>query len=67
MDIGQASHSQEEHWEHMGEQSRDDNHWSYIDALGKGKGGKGKGGYGKATGKGLPRQCYTCGETGHHS
>ena len=42
MDIGQASHAQEGYWEHMGEQSCNDNYWSYIDALGKGKGGKGK-------------------------
>ena len=49
MDIGQASHAQEEYWEHMGEQSRDDNHWSYIDALGKGKG------------KGRTLICWICG------
>ena len=67
MEIDQAAHAHWEHWEHAGEQDGDANHWSYIDALGKGKGGKGKGGYGKATGKGFPRQCYTCGETGHLS
>ena len=67
MDIGQAAHAHGEHWEHTGVHFGDDYYWSYIDALGKGKGGKGKGGYGKATGKGFPRQCYTCGETGHLS
>ena len=65
MDIGQTARAQDEYWEHPAEQNQDDGHWSYIDALGKGKGGKGKGKYGKATGKGFPRQCYACGEQGH--
>ena len=63
MDISQASHMQDMHWE----SHHDEHQWNYLDALGKGKGGKGKGGYGKATGKGFARQCYTCGESGHLS
>ena len=67
MDISQASHVQDMHWEHAGESHHDECQWNHLDALGKGKGGKGKGGCGKATGKSFARQCYTCGESGHLS
>ena len=65
MDIGQASHAHDEHWEYDWESSGGEYGWGYVDALSKGKGGKGKGKYGKATGKGFAGQCYTCGELGH--
>ena len=64
MDIGLTSRVPETYWEPMREPQHE-HQWSYVDALGKGKGGKGKGGYGKATGKGFNGTCYMCGETGH--
>ena len=44
MDIGQAAHASDAHWEQSWEPQYEEHQEYHVDALGKGKGGKGKGG-----------------------